>query len=199
MQPLKDTFFQFLFVAFVASCAAWQRAWVGPSRWTARIGTSALLAVLLYAAASIRWYFALVLLIAASLFLLLTAIRTAERKLPALAAAVVVAFVLSRGFVAGSGPQLTPEVRAAFTPGAFAAWQGRVVKLWRAEVADPVDAGPPGGATPGEVVGLDERGVQVACGRGVLRLLEVQPESRPRQPAPLRPPEKRPIRATCVR
>jgi hypothetical protein len=121
LQPLKDTFFQFLFVAFVASCAAWQRAWSGRARWTAWIATSALLAVLLYAAAAIRWYFALVLLIAASLFLLLTAIRTAERKLPALAAAVVVAFVLSRSFVAGSGPQLTPQVRAAFTPGAFAA------------------------------------------------------------------------------
>lgn len=121
LQPLKDTFFQFLFVAFVASCAAWQRAWSGRARWTVWIATSALLAVLLYAAAAIRWYFALVLLIAASLFLLLTAIRTAERKLPALAAAVVVAFVLSRSFVAGSGPQLTPQVRAAFTPGAFAA------------------------------------------------------------------------------
>ena len=32
LQPLKDPFFQFLFVAFVAACAAWQRAWVAPGR-----------------------------------------------------------------------------------------------------------------------------------------------------------------------
>jgi beta-aspartyl-peptidase (threonine type) len=121
LQPLKDTFFQFVFVAFVASCAAWQRAWIGRGRWTAWIAASALLTVLLYAAAAIRWYFALVLLITASLFLVITAIRSAGRRLPAIAAAVVVAFVLSRSFVAGAGPQLSPQIREAFTPGAFAA------------------------------------------------------------------------------
>src|SRR6185436_13925865 len=58
LQPLKDTFFQFLFVAFVFACAAWQQAWVtrGPAR--TRIAIGLLLPVLLYAIAGIRWYFA---------------------------------------------------------------------------------------------------------------------------------------------
>jgi methionyl-tRNA formyltransferase len=64
-------------------------------------------------------------------------------------------------------------------PGAYAAWQGRGVKLWRAEVVDTGET-TTSGHRPGEVLAVDERGVQVACGGGTLRLLEIQPESRPR-------------------
>src|SRR5438270_2374112 len=48
-QPLKDTFFQFLVVAFVTSCAWWQRAWSMPNHTASRIGIGLLLSVLLYA------------------------------------------------------------------------------------------------------------------------------------------------------
>lgn len=66
-------------------------------------------------------------------------------------------------------------------PGAYASWHGRSVKLWRAEVTGDAAAGPTAATSPGEVLGVDERGVRVLCGGGVLRLLEIQPESRPRQ------------------
>jgi methionyl-tRNA formyltransferase len=71
-------------------------------------------------------------------------------------------------------------------PGAHAIGpDGRAVKLWRAEVAGEEAPAPATGvpAKPGEVLALDERGLQIRCGTGVLRLLEVQPESRPRQEA----------------
>jgi hypothetical protein len=122
LQPLKDSFFQLLFVAFVASCAAWQRAWRAPGRWRTRIATSVLLPVLLYAVSAVRWYFGLVLLITAAVFLLVTAIKTAERKLPAFSVAAVVIIILAQSLVAGSGTYLPPQIRAAFMPAtAFAA------------------------------------------------------------------------------
>jgi methionyl-tRNA formyltransferase len=74
-----------------------------------------------------------------------------------------------RGLIHGCNP----------APGAHARWQERPIKLWRAEVVS--GSGQPRGATPGVVLGVDEQGVTVACGRGAVRLLEVQPESRPRQ------------------
>ncbi|MFN3649982.1 MAG: methionyl-tRNA formyltransferase [Armatimonadota bacterium] len=59
------------------------------------------------------------------------------------------------------------------SPGAYTHRAGTLLKLWRAEVV-PGDAG----AAPGTV--LDTRGPVVAAGSGAVRLLEVQPENRPR-------------------
>jgi len=68
-------------------------------------------------------------------------------------------------------------------PGAYALGpDGRAVKLWRAEVID-TGPGDSEAAAPGAILAIDDRGVVVACGQGALRLLEVQPESRPRQEA----------------
>jgi methionyl-tRNA formyltransferase len=65
-------------------------------------------------------------------------------------------------------------------PGAYALGpDARAVKLWRAEALSDTKAI----GAAGEIVAVDERGVVVACGEGALRLLEVQPESRPRQEA----------------
>jgi methionyl-tRNA formyltransferase len=59
-------------------------------------------------------------------------------------------------------------------PGTVTRWQGAALKVLRARTADPAP-----GSAPGTVVGVDRDGVRVCCGSGtVLRLLEVQPESR---------------------
>jgi methionyl-tRNA formyltransferase len=65
----------------------------------------------------------------------------------------------------------------AFTPrpGAFTFWQGKYVKLWCTELTE-------GNGEPGEVLDVHE-GITVACKEGALRLLEVQPEGKPRMPS----------------
>jgi hypothetical protein len=117
LQPLKDTYFQFLFVSFIAGCAAWQRAWAAPMQRGNRIAIAALLLVLMFGLASIRWYFGFALLLAASFFLLLTAFKTAGRKLAPVSAAVVMALLLSRALVVGSGLYLPPLLSVALNPG----------------------------------------------------------------------------------
>jgi len=116
LQPLKDTFFQFLVVAFVASCAWWQRAWSMPDHTAARFGLGVLLSVLLYALGGIRWYFAFALIIAASLFLFLTAFRTAARPIVAFSAAIVLTIVFCRSLVAAAAPYLPPQLLAVMAP-----------------------------------------------------------------------------------
>ena len=53
-------------------------------------------------------------------------------------------------------------------PGAFARLQGATIKIWAAEPA----SGSPGPA--GRIVGADGNGLLVACGRGALRVRELQ-------------------------
>jgi hypothetical protein len=117
LQPLKDSFFQFLVVAFIAACAAWQRAWVAERRHPAtHVAVATLLFVLLFAIAGIRWYFAFAMLIAASIFLLLTIFRTRGRRLVAAGSAIVMALVLSRAFVLGGGPYIPPTIHSVLQP-----------------------------------------------------------------------------------
>jgi methionyl-tRNA formyltransferase len=67
--------------------------------------------------------------------------------------------------------QLDRRIRAFDpAPGAFAALDGRVVKV---EAASPETA--PRVATPGEVLAIDARGIVVACGEGALRLERLKP------------------------
>lgn len=55
-------------------------------------------------------------------------------------------------------------------PGAASAIHGELVKLWRAQVEREHG----GTAAPGTIVGVDDAGVAVACGDGVLRLTQLQ-------------------------
>ncbi len=116
LQPLKDTLFQFLFVAFVAASAAWQRAWVVSGRPVLRAAAGAWMLLLLLALAAIRWYFACALFVAAVLFLLLVAFRSAGRKAISLTAAAIVGILLSRALVIGAGPFLPNPIARVLSP-----------------------------------------------------------------------------------
>ena len=64
-------------------------------------------------------------------------------------------------------------------PSAYTHWQGRLLKVHRAEITT---AGEP--AAPGEVVRADSTGLWVGTGAGVLNLVEVQMENKKRLPGP---------------
>ncbi len=77
---------------------------------------------------------------------------------------------------AGDAAQIERRVRAFNpAPGAWSAIDGEVLKLWRSELAAPL-AGQPeaAGAQSGTILAVGPQGLEVACGQGVLRLLEVQ-------------------------
>ena len=59
-------------------------------------------------------------------------------------------------------------------PGAYTLWRGKVLKIWKAEAV------PDASDDAGTILSVDPDNFLVACGQGALRLLEVQPESRPR-------------------
>jgi methionyl-tRNA formyltransferase len=63
-------------------------------------------------------------------------------------------------------------------PGAYASFEGRLVKLWSSQPAGLATSGP-----SGAVLGVDETGVVIACGTGALKLGELQPAGSRRMPA----------------
>ncbi|MEW6546322.1 MAG: methionyl-tRNA formyltransferase [Bacillota bacterium] len=73
------------------------------------------------------------------------------------------------------------HVRAlAPSPGARTRWAGRHLKVGRARVYTPAAAAV---GSPGQVVAHTDEGFVVACGRGAVEVLEVQPEGRRWMPA----------------
>ncbi|MGA8808682.1 MAG: hypothetical protein WB973_12470 [Thermoanaerobaculia bacterium] len=116
LQPLKDTYFQFFFVSFIAGCAAWQRAWAASGRrlWRAAIG--AFLLISMFGLSSIRWYFGFVLLLAASFFLLLMAFTATRQRPAAVVAAVVLSILLARALVVAAGVYLPTLLIEALNP-----------------------------------------------------------------------------------
>lgn len=63
-------------------------------------------------------------------------------------------------------------------PSAYAYWRGKLLKIYRASVLDDQTEKP-----SGTIVRVDDAGLWVATGRGLLRLEEVQLENRRRMPA----------------
>ena len=97
-----------------------------------------------------------------------------------------------------SAPALHNKIRAlALGPQAFAFLGGRRVKISRARIFESEKGGPPPGRPPKGRAGLRETGgrppgtvllaeggrLLVACGKGVLEILEIQKEGRSRQKA----------------
>jgi hypothetical protein len=117
LQPLKDTFFQFVVTAFIAACAAWQHAWatvpVRPLN-VILIGT-AMLATLV-TIAGVRWYFAFALFVASVVFLLLIASRSLARKRVAFATSFTLIVLLSRAFLAGGGAYVPEAIIQGLSP-----------------------------------------------------------------------------------
>jgi methionyl-tRNA formyltransferase len=75
--------------------------------------------------------------------------------------------------------QLARQVRAFDPfPGAFSQWKGEAIKIWRCDASTDAVALP-----PGTVLSAGSAGIEVACGQGVLRLLELQRAGGRRLPA----------------
>lgn len=62
-------------------------------------------------------------------------------------------------------------------PSAFSFINGKQLKIWKSEVADEVT---PGNNLTGTIVAIDRKSFSVACGTGILRVLEVQLEGKKR-------------------
>ncbi len=76
--------------------------------------------------------------------------------------------------------QIRNQIRGLYPwPGAFTRWKKGLLKVHAARAAS--NAGQD--ATPGHVVGASEGAIDVACGRGVLSITELQPENKRRMSA----------------
>jgi hypothetical protein len=140
LQPLKESLFQLLVVAFVCACAAWQRAWTHPPRWRNVAALGATLALVLAALSGVRWYVAVVVLAVTLPFLLAVALRARARKGIALAAAAAVALLLSRALLAGGGTQVPPPIVELLTPSTSFATMAQLPSLVGSQLGGARDA-----------------------------------------------------------
>jgi hypothetical protein len=117
LQPLKDTFFQFIVIAFIGACAMWQRTWTSsPVSAPMACFAAGAMTVALLAIAGVRWYFAFVLFLAAIVFLFLIASISVGRKTVAFAATVVLLVLLSRAMLLGGGAYVPAVIVNTLTP-----------------------------------------------------------------------------------
>ena len=66
-------------------------------------------------------------------------------------------------------------------PGAFVRQGEKTLKIWKSRVLEPGDTTEdPSGLLPGQILGVSKEGIDVVCGQGILRILELQPEGKKR-------------------
>ena len=76
--------------------------------------------------------------------------------------------------------QIHNKVRAmTMGPGTFTTYSGKKIKIHKTKV----HAGSASGKKPGQVIEASDNSFLIQCGSGILKLLEVQPESKPRMSA----------------
>jgi hypothetical protein len=118
LQPLKDSLFILLIVAFAAAAAAWQRRWrlKTEPRASHLLAIGAIICLLLYALAGIRWYFAFAAWCA--LFILAAPLVFAvsgRRRTICLIATCALIVSLSQAFRLGAGPYMPESLGKALS------------------------------------------------------------------------------------
>ncbi len=109
-QPLKDAFFVSAVAAFVAACGMWRRAWTGGAVRPLRLVTAlALMVLIVYAIAGVRWYFAFLLCVASFPFMLTTVLASRQRLMAGVVN-VAIFLLLPQVVAVGSGPYLPEPV-----------------------------------------------------------------------------------------
>jgi len=135
-QPLKDTFFLMLVAAFVVALHHTARATrVGRDALVSAVVASAAAWALLYGVAGIRWYFAILLLIATALTTVATTWLATGRRLRVGVALAIVLAALSQAVPAGAGPYLPDWALDILHP-----WRGSAPSLAIAMVQAPAEA-----------------------------------------------------------
>jgi len=117
LQPLKDTFFLFLITALVGVCYRWQQLWREGERRSARrlLTCAALMLIVVYSIAGMRWYFAAMTCAVCIVFFILIAIRI-RPKWQALASSVVLLLLLSQAFRIGGDDDIPRWARRLVDP-----------------------------------------------------------------------------------
>jgi methionyl-tRNA formyltransferase len=81
-----------------------------------------------------------------------------------------------------SAARIHNKVRAlVMGPGTFTVFAGKKIKVHRTEVGATTPSGAPPKVSPGMLLDVNENFIAVQCGQGVLKIFELQPESRNRQ------------------
>ena len=116
LQPLKDTFFLFLITALIGVCFRWQELWLRGEHSSRRLLTcAALLLIVVYSIAGMRWYFAATACGVCIVFFTMTAIST-RPKWQAFASAAVLLLLLSQAFRIGGDDDIPLWARRLVDP-----------------------------------------------------------------------------------
>lgn len=122
LQPLKETFFFLLVVAYLFVLAGWVNAVAaGGPRARLPIRPLVLSIAILYAVAGIRWYFAIMLMMGTAVMLGCLILQGKSRRLRVVAWGGVALVILGQMIAFGAGPYLPPEGHTILRPGSLRA------------------------------------------------------------------------------